>query len=95
MSKNKRKTTAEKLAILKEAKSKGAVETVRKYGISYPTYLDWKNKYDSGGEKSLGGHSAISNTELKKLQLENARLKEIVAEKELTIKIQNEFLKKK
>jgi putative transposase len=95
MSKNKRKTVAEKLVILKEAKTKGAVETVRKYNITYPTYLDWKNKFENGGEKSLSGQSDISYADLKKLQIENSRLKEIVAEKELHIKIQNELLKKK
>ena len=95
MSKNKRKTAEEKISILKEAETNGAVETARKHGISYPTFLDWKNKLNNGGKNALVGQTSISNADLKKLYQENARLKELVIEKELHIKIQNEFLKKK
>ena len=89
MSKNKRKTAQEKLAILKEAETNGAVETARKDGISYPTFLDWKNKLNDRGEKALLGDTGISSADLKKLYLENARLKELVIEKELHIKTHN------
>lgn len=95
MSKQKRKTTEEKVAILQEAATLGAVETIRKYGISYQTYYTWKAKYASGGAESLQNGNGITASELKRLQKENARLKELVAEKELHIKIQNELLKKK
>ena len=95
MSTGKRKTTEEKVAILKEAETLGAVETIRKHGISYQTYYTWKAKHASGGANSLQTNGIVATTELKRLQKENARLKELVAEKELHIKIQNELLKKK
>lgn len=94
MSKQKRKTTEEKVAILQEAATLGAVETIRKHGISYQTYYTWKAKHASGGVDCLQNGSGITASELKRLQKENARLKELVAEKELHIKIQNELLKK-
>jgi putative transposase len=95
MSTGKRKTTEEKVAILQEAETLGAVETIRKHGISYQTYYTWKAKHASGGADSLKPNGIVAATELKRLQKENARLKELVAEKELHIKIQNELLKKK
>lgn len=95
MSTGKRKTVEEKEAILKEAETIGAVETIRKHGISYQTYYTWKAKHASGGTNSLKANGIVTATELKRLQKENARLKELVAEKELHIKIQNELLKKK
>lgn len=95
MSKSKRKTTEEKIAILEASKIIGMVEASRKYGISYPTLKDWKLKFDNGGATALSSNNTISNADLKKLLLENQRLKELVAEKELHIKIQDSFLKKK
>ena len=47
MSTGKRKTAEEKVAILKEAETLGAVETIRKHGISYQTYYTWKAKHAS------------------------------------------------
>ena len=93
MSKQKRRTLEEKLAILQEAANGNVAETIRKHGISHQTYYTWKTKEASGGTDALKT-ATISSTELKRLQKENARLKELVAEKELHIKIQNEFLKK-
>jgi transposase-like protein len=95
MSKNKRKTVAEKVSIIAEAKAQGAIETARKHGISHRTLLDWQQQHESGGDESLASKTSISNADYKKLLLENSRLKELVADKELQLKIQGEFLKKK
>lgn len=95
MSKQKRKSMEEKLAILKEAETEGAVETIRKYGISYQTFYNWKNRVAIGGAGSLAGTMPLPNAELRRLQKENLMLKELVAEKELYIKIQAALLKKK
>ena len=95
MKNKKRKTTQEKQAIIAEAKEKGWVETARKYGISYPTLQDWNRRLEAGGESALSGNFTVSIAEYKKLMVENQRLKEIVADKELELKINAEFLKKK
>jgi putative transposase len=95
MSKQKRKSLEEKLAILKEAETSGAVETIRKYGISYQTFYNWKNRVSIGGASSLAGTTPVPNAEMKRLQKENLMLKELVAEKELYIKILAALLKKK
>lgn len=95
MKNKKRKTTQEKQAIITEAKEKGWVETARKHGISYPTLQDWNQRLEAGGESALSGNFTVSIADYKKLIVENQRLKEIVADKELEIKINAEFLKKK
>ena len=95
MKNKKRKTTQEKQTIIAEAKEKGWVETARKYDISYPTLQDWNRRLEAGGESALSGNFTVSIAEYKKLMVENQRLKEIVADKELELKINAEFLKKK
>lgn len=95
MSKNKRKTPAEKVKILEESKTNGAIETARKHGISHRTLVDWQTQFEAGGEQQLGSSQTISMVEYKKLQTENSRLKELVVDKELQLKIQSELLKKK
>ena len=95
MSTTKRKSKEEKITIVAEAKVQGWVETARKHGVSYPTLKAWHLLIETGGESALGNTANISSIDLKRLMLENQRLKEIVAEKELEIRIKNELLKKK
>lgn len=95
MKNKKRKSTQEKIAIIKEGKENGWVETARKHDISYPTLQSWRLRFESGGETALSGKLDISSGELKKLMRENQILKELVAEKELEIRIKDELLKKK
>jgi putative transposase len=95
MKNKKRKSTQEKIDIITEGRELGWVETARKHDISYPTLQNWRNLFASGGEPALSGRLIMSNSEIKKLLHENQKLKELVAEKELEIRIKNEFLKKK
>lgn len=95
MKNKKRKSTQEKLAIIKEGENNGWVETARKHDISYPTLQTWRLRFESGGETALSVKQDISSGELKKLMRENQKLKELVAEKELEIRIKDELLKKK
>jgi transposase-like protein len=90
----KQKTEKEKIAIIEEAKSQGAIETARKYGIGFSTLMRWKQQFALGGNVHIKTVSSLSESEIKKVLLENRRLKEIVADKELQIKIQLELLKK-
>ncbi len=59
-----------------------AAEVARELGISEATYHRWKNQY--------GGMSTSEAKRLKELEKENARLKKLLAEKELDIDILKE-----
>ncbi len=87
MKNKKRKSTQEKIDIITEGKEKGWVETARKHGISYPSLKDWRDRYARGGEAALCGQPGMSSGAIKKLLRENQKLKELVAEKELEIRI--------
>ena len=66
------------ISILKENEAGvGASELCRKYGMSDATFYNWRKKY--------GGMSVSDARRLKELESENARLKRIVANKELEI----------
>lgn len=95
MKNKKRKSTEEKIAILEEGEKNGWVETARKHNISYPTLLAWRGRFESGGETALSGKLDVNSKEFKKLMRENQKLKELVAEKELEIRMKDELLKKK
>lgn len=91
----KRKWTAqEKLNIIQEAETQGVTATIRKHGIYSNTYYGWKEKYDNGGFEALKKHGSSSTDELKALQKENQKLKELLAEKDLAIRVKDELLKK-
>jgi putative transposase len=66
----------------KLASGSTVTETARELGISEATYHRWKNRY--------GGMSTSEAKRLKELENENARLKKLLAEKELDIDILKE-----
>ena len=72
----------------------GLVETARKYEISYQALKNWQDIYAASGLDGLVAGVGKVSPELKRLQLENQRLKELVADKELELMIKNELLKK-
>ncbi len=84
----------EKLAIIKEAKINGVTQTIRKHGLFGTTYYQWKRIFELDGENGLKNPYQRKNPELKKLQIENLRLKQLLAEKELALQIKGELLKK-
>lgn len=85
----------EKLRIIKEASEKGVKATLSKYDIYPATYYSWKNKFEEMGEEGFS-HGATKRKlkELRRLEKENRQLKELVAEKELQIKMLRELKKK-
>lgn len=93
----KRKSPEEKEKILKDIGKLGAVAGCRKYQISAPTYYDWLQKYNYGGIEALRGNKGKDelSVEIKKLQKEMQILKELLVEKDLQIKMQQEVIKKK
>ena len=84
-----------KLAILKEAEERGVTETLDKHGIYPATYYAWKRKMTTMGEVGLAhGMTKARLKEIGRLEKENSKLKEIMAEKDLTIKMQQDLIKK-
>ena len=95
MSKQPKKYSAEeKSAIIQEGIANNIAQTCRKYTISPTTYYQWRDKFDVGGIDALKVQKTIVDPELHRLQKENERLKRLLAEKELTISIKDELLKK-
>jgi len=85
----KRYTTEQIIRLLREAEvliANGAntQQAVRQIGVSEYTYYRWRKKY--------GGMKVDEAKRLKALEQENARLKRLVAEKELDILILKEVM---
>lgn len=72
----KRFTEEQIIGVLREAEAGAKVaELLRKYGISEATFYNWRAKY--------GGMTVSEAKRLKELELENARLKRLLADAEL------------
>ena len=87
-------TVEQKLAILKEAETEGVTPTLRKHGIYAKMIYRWKEQLAIGGKEALSTPYRRTDPELRRLQLENQRLKNLIAEKELALQIKEELLKK-
>ena len=75
------------LSVLKEGESGIKVTDIcRKYGICENTYFRWKSKY--------GGMEMSDIRRMKELELENSRLKRIVAQYALENEAMREVIKK-
>ena len=91
----RRFTKEEKLKVLREASLNGVKITLEKYGVYPATYYSWKKKLDAEGEENFGKKVSKARTKkLKRLEDENRQLKELVAEKELMIRMLKELRKK-
>jgi len=84
----KRRFTEEQIiGILHQAEAGVKVKDLcRQHNIAEQTYYRWKSKY--------GGMSVSEMRRLKELESENARLKKLVAEKELHIYALKDIVKK-
>ena len=81
-------TDAQILKVLKtQEEGKKVSEICREYGISEQTFYNWKSKY--------GGMTLSELQRVKELEAENARLKRIVAEQQLSIDVLKEVNSKK
>lgn len=84
----KRYTEEQIIGFLKEADRGVAVkELCRKHGLSEPSYYAWRNKYS--------GMDVSDAKRLKGLELENTRLKKLLADALLENEIAKEALRKK
>ena len=84
----KSKWSVEKIITILQENEAGvsASELCRKHGMSDATFYNWRKKY--------GGMSVSDARRLKELESENARLKRIVANKELEIDALKDVLSK-
>lgn len=86
----------DKLQILKEGGENGVTQTLNKYGIYPATYYSWRKKFEEMGEEGFRhGITAKRLREIKSLEKENRKLKELLAEKELKIRALEEARRKK
>ena len=75
------------IAVLAEQeRGMGTAEVCRKHGVSTATFYKWKAKF--------GGMDVSEARKLKTLETENARLKKLVAERDLEIEVMKEVAAK-
>jgi len=77
------------VAILREAAAGGKTvgEVCRRHAISEPTFYVWRRKYGSMPESEV--------RRLRELEKENARLKRLLAERDVEVDVMKELLQKK
>ena len=75
------------VAILREADRDPIASVAKKHGISEQTIYTWRKKF--------GAFQADDVKRLRQLEAENARLKKLVAERDLEIEIMKEINSKK
>jgi len=86
---NKKHSTNEIIDTLRSFESSGQTiaEFCRGRGISEQTFYRWRSKYE--------GMNKSEAKRLKQLEVENARLKKLVAERDLEIEVMKEIAEKK
>ena len=75
------------VAILREADREPVASVAKRRGISEQTIYTWRKRF--------GGFDADDVRRLKALEAENARLKKLVAERDLEIEVMKEIAAKK
>ncbi len=97
MDMKKRKfTTEEKLRIIKEASENGVDATLEKYGIYKASYYTWKRRFEEMGVEGLQhGMTPAHLKRIRELEKENKMLKQLLAEKDMECKMQEDLLKKR
>lgn len=85
----KRFTEEQIVGILREAQTgeRTMAEVARQHGVSEPTLYVWRRKY--------GGMEQPEVRRLRELEKENARLKRLLAERDVEVDVMRELLKKK
>jgi putative transposase len=85
----KRFSEEQSVAILREGQSgeRTVEQLCRAHGIAHRTYYGWKRRYGSMAEPDV--------RRLRDLEKENARLKRLLAERDLELDVVKEFLEKR
>jgi putative transposase len=85
--KRKRFTEEQIIGVLKESEAGAKTDDIcRRHGISTATFYTWRKKY--------GGMDASEAKRLRELEIENAKLKRIVADQMLDMSSMKELLAK-
>ena len=82
-----RSTEEQKVKMLREADKTSVAAVAKKHGISAETIYKWR--------RNFGGMDVADAKRLKKLELENARLKKLLAERSLEVEVMKEINAKK
>ena len=85
--KKTRFTEEQMVKILREADTAPVVDVAKKHGISDQTIYQWRKKF--------GQLEAADVKRLRQLELENGKLKKLVAERDLEIELMKEVAAKK
>lgn len=85
--KKSRFTEAQMVAILRETDKGTVAEVSKKHGVSEQTIYTWRKRF--------GAMDANEVRRLRTLEQENARLKKILAERDLEIEVMKEIAVKK
>ena len=95
MGKRRRKWSAEeKLQVIKDVESLGMAEALRQHNISSSLFYRWKSKYELDGLEGLSRGKGGVDRERLELHREIERLRQVVADQAVTIRIKDELLKK-
>ena len=85
--KKSRFTDEQIVAALREAEATSVVAAARNYGVAEQTMYRWRRRF--------AGMEVSDVRELKRLKDENARLKKLVAERDLEVEVMKEIQAKK
>ena len=85
--KKNRFTDEQILAALRDAEATTVVAAARKHGVAEQTIYRWRNRF--------AGMEVSDVRELKRLKDENARLKKLLAERDLEVEVMKEMQAKK
>ena len=85
--KKSRFTDEQIVAALREAEATSVVAAARKHGVAEQTMYRWRQRF--------AGMEVSDVRELKRLKDENARLKKLVAERDLEVEVMKEIQAKK
>ena len=88
-------TVEEKVRIIKEVSEQGVKVILKKYGPYPATLYSWKNKQEEMGEPGLQHGMTPQHLKInRELEKENYALKQLLGEKELEGKLNDELFKK-
>jgi len=85
--KRNRFTDEQIVAALRDAEATTVVEAARKHGVAEQTMYRWRKRF--------AGMEVSDVRELKRLKDENARLKKLLAERDLEVEVMKEIQAKK
>jgi len=85
---------AQKLQVIQEVEQNGLTETLRKYNVSQSLFHKWRKAYNGEGMQGLKPKYKTIDPAVRQLEVENERLKRIIAKQALEIDFKDELLKK-